>query len=272
MNREELRALSNDELFALALAEYADPQFEDNDSDNWVGGAIGELRVRGGTEIFRRATMLCSAEDAAAREVGLDVLGQLDCKKPDDERPHRSESVNVAAGLLDDPVPIVVRSAAWALSHLHTDTAIDLLIKLKNHPDAEVRKAVAVGLGGQESTLALRTLIELMTDATASVRDWSTFSLGTICDSDKPEIRSALRDRLTDEDDDVRAEALWGLVKRKEIDALRVILERLSSDEWVTGDWQAVQDALGSFTGGDTEELRAGIRGLIETTETDSVA
>jgi HEAT repeat protein len=63
------------------------------------------------------------------------------------------------------------------------------------------------------------------------VRDWATFGLGTQIDTDTPEIREALHQRLNDPDADTRAEAMVGLARRKDLSALEPILEGLSGDE-----------------------------------------
>ncbi len=270
MNRENLGAMSDGELFDLAIEEYADPETEDDDDEPSSPSPVSELQRRGGSEIFEEAKALCSSEDAPSREVGLDILAQLDFREPDEDRPHRSDSVEIAAGLLDDPAPYVVRSAAWALVHLKTEKAIGLLIGLKNHHDSDVRHAVAHGLAGQEGSLSVETLIALMSDNCDDVRDWATFSLGTLCEADSLEIRAALQERLSDRAQDVREEALWGLAKRKDKAALALLLERLSGESWLTADRAAAEDALELTKSVDLDELKEGIRELVKSHDSHS--
>ncbi len=262
--------MSDGELFDLAIEEYAEPETEDDDDEPSSPSPVSELQRRGGSRIFERAKTLCSSDDAPTREVGLDVLAQLDFTKPDEDRPHRSDSVEIAAGLLDDPALYVVRSAAWALVHLKTEKAIGLLIGLKNHNDSDVRQAVAHGLGGQEGPLAVETLIELMSDNCDDVRDWATFSLGTLCEADSLEIRAALQERLSDSAEDVRDEALWGLAKRKDRAALALLLVCLSGESWLTADRAAAEGALELTKSVDLDDLKEGIREKIKSHDSHS--
>lgn len=55
-----------------------------------------------------------------------------------------------------------------------------------------------------------------MQDSDADVRDWATFGLGVLGDSDSAEIRDALLIRIGDTDKDAREEATIGLSKRKD--------------------------------------------------------
>jgi HEAT repeat protein len=116
----------------------------------------------------------------------------------------------MAMRLLEDPEVMVVHSAAWALAHLGTSEAVAALLPLKHHPEPGVRHAVANGAVNGASPERILTLIELMADPDEGVRDWATFRLGSLCTEDSPEIREALRNRLTDSFEPARSEALWG--------------------------------------------------------------
>jgi len=263
VTRRKLESLSNGELFDLALKEYAG-----DDSDDFeFPSPVSELWRRGTTEIFVRARELCSSDIAAARELGIAVLAQLGIGEPDSGRPHMDESVEIALRLLGDSDPEVVQAAAWALTHLNTDEAVGSLIGLRTHLDPEVRRAVAYWRGGYEDFMSIATLLELMNDNTDLVRRWATFSLGTLCESDTPEIRSALRIRLTDAVEDVRDEALWGLAKRRDRNALKAVLNRISSDRWSSCDEDAAKDALGRIEACEIEQIRDGLRGLLDESE-----
>jgi HEAT repeat protein len=74
-------------------------------------------------------------------------------------------------------------------------------------------------------------LIQLSRDGDRDVRSWATFGLGSQIETDSPVIRTALIERLSDSDPEVRGEALVGLALRHEpsvVDALRA--------EWQHGD------------------------------------
>jgi HEAT repeat protein len=68
-----------------------------------------------------------------------------------------------------------------------------------------------------------------MQDPEPLVREWATFSL-SITEQDTPEIRSALLERLRDDDFQTRSEAAIGLANRKEPAAIDLLIEHLQSD------------------------------------------
>ncbi len=83
-----------------------------------------------------------------------------------------------------------------------------------------------------------------MEDVDDEVRNWATFGLGTQSVEDSPQIREALRNRLTDTFSDVRDEATWGLALRKDPIGVRMLLDRLESEAWIQGDKYAAADIL----------------------------
>ena len=137
------------------------------------------------------------------------------------------------------------------------------LLPLKHHSDSGVRTAVAYGVASSKGPAPVTTLIELMTDSDEDVRDWATFGLGSISAADSSEIRTALRDRFADPYEPVRSEAVWGLARRKDTDALRSLLERLEGKTWQSGDEMAAAEILNLEYGTPVEKLRDGVRGLI---------
>ncbi len=192
------------------------------------------------------------------------MLAQLAAGKPDRERPHLHESVALAIAHLNDPDLLVIHSAAWALAHLGTTDAIAALIQLQHHEDPGVRHAVAVALMGCGSSEAVQTLLELMQDANDGVRDWATFSLGqSLPQADSPKIRQALRERLEDSYPVVRSEAIWGLALRKDRLGLTLLLQRLESESWISGDEMAEQETLGVDNSTPPTELCAALRNLL---------
>ena len=80
------------------------------------------------------------------------------------------------------------------------------------------------------------TIIELMDDSDDNVRDWATFALGTQCSVNSPEILNALRKRLNDSYEMARNEAVWGLAQHKDPLGIKMLIERLEADEWMTGE------------------------------------
>jgi HEAT repeat protein len=87
---------------------------------------------------------------------------------------------------------------------------------------------VAFALGCFPSDpLSAETLLRLTQDTDEDVRDWATFGLGVLGNTDSDKIREALFRRLTDSDEDVREEAMVGLGKRKDRRVLSTLMTAL---------------------------------------------
>jgi len=218
--------IPTDELLERAVAAArGDPDYEGNER----GDTVGALFQRGGQAVFSAAAAWCRSPDALLRALGADVLGQLDWPK---KLPFARDSEPLLVGLLSDSDADVVYSALIALSHLRVGSTA-AIVPLASHPSAEVRYAVTFALGGREDALAQTTLIQLTVDSVARVRDWATFGIGILGELDGPEIRAALVARLTDDDDDVRGEAMHGLAERGDARAVPFILEELKQDKFL---------------------------------------
>lgn len=215
-----------DELFAAAVA--GDEK------------AVSQLRMDAREAVYLRAVSMCSSAVAAERVAGLVVLSQwgLCAQRFIEER--------VALGIVavEDSEIEVVRAGAWVLSHLDfsSETAERALLGLRDSPDAEVRLAVAHGLGMRAGVEGVETLVLLTRDLDDDVRDWATFGLVDMVDADTPEIREALRARLGDSFEDVRLEAIWALAKRRDAEGLAILQARLAGDDWVSGDRDVAED------------------------------
>jgi HEAT repeat protein len=203
---------TNEELLRAALTEEGEDPARD---------AIGVLHWRGSPDIFEATQQLCASADAHEREVGVDILGQLGYR--DDA--FQEEAVTILLGMLEhEQNPGVLGSIAAALGHRKDPRAIEPLTRLKSHPVEDVRFGVVLGLLTHEDEQAINTLIELSTDVASDVRDWATFGLGSMIESDTPEIRAALMARTTDEDGDTVGEAMVGLARRHDERVVDVIL------------------------------------------------
>jgi len=75
----------------------------------------------------------------------------------------------------------------------------------------------------------------LSKDQDRDVRDWATFALGSQTDLDTSELREALRTRLSDDDPEVRGEAMVGLSRRHDEHLKNAVLDELSGE--FHGDW-----------------------------------
>lgn len=194
-----------------------------------VWSPIGILKWRGTREIFEAARGLCDSECPCERDLGATILGELGLPT----RAFPDESVAILNRMLDSEEDEEVLGAiAFAMGHLRHEGAVASLVKRKNHPSADVRYAVVFGLLTHETDPAITALIELSTDEDDDVRDWAAFGLGSQIDTDTPAIREALIQRLADPHDDTRAEALVGLARRHDERVVEPLIEELAG-EWV---------------------------------------
>ena len=225
-----LKNLSLDALFDLALGS-------DEESDEYWR-AVTELWRRGDRATFERACSLTQEAAEPARIVGVDVLAQLG-----EGRPFRSEAVPLLESLASPKESAaLVDAAITALSHHGERSSEPVVLAHVEHPDADVRFAVAFALPDVCEDPPTRSVVDalfaLMEDEDAHVRDWATFGLGTRLDVDTPEIRDALFARIDDEgeDGDVGGEALRGLAVRKDPRAIAPLLEWLAMRDPDPGD------------------------------------
>lgn len=195
--------------------------------DDALWDIIPVLHYRGTREVLEAGQRLCRSSCPQERELGAHVLAQLGV----DERAFPDESIRTLLGLLrDDEEPRVLEAALVALSHNGDARIVPAAAHFKSHADADVRYGVVLAVSRCDDSLAIATLIELTHDPEQEVRDWATFGIGSMIDVDTPEIRAALWERVTDEDDVVRGEALVGLAKRGDRRIVAPLLAELTSD------------------------------------------
>jgi HEAT repeat protein len=221
----DLETTDIDDLVARALA------VEDREDDAYAE-LVGALQRRGDRATFERAVALCRDPSDWARRLGVDVLGQLG-------RERGTEYV-------EDSLPVVIalcgpggsadllRDALLALGQLGEPRGIDAALAHVGHADADVRFGVIHALGGmggeRPAPAVVEAAIELTRDPDRDVRNWATFVLGLGFEVDTPGLRDALAARIAD-DADTRAEALAGLVARRDPRAADPVV-----------DWFAVSD------------------------------
>jgi len=232
------------ELFEVALRS----QDEDLRWD-----AVAALHWRGSREIFDGAAELCKSKNAAERALGADILGQLGVP----ERAFPDESFAAILNLLSDTSDEVLFSAILALQHVDSRRAASHIIPFRNHGNDNVRYAVAFALGGVGDQGAINALVGLASDRDAEVRNWATFGLGQQCDADSQQIREALADRLDDQDQDVRYEAICGLARRRDVRMAGFLKTLLHEDPDDIFAREAAARLLGMESSGDmsTSEL-----------------
>jgi HEAT repeat protein len=145
------------------------------------------------------------------------------------------ESVDVLLHLLDDSDSGVVAHAATALGFRNHPRTIPRLLRPLSDMDAHVRLGVVHGLSNHNDLDAVGGLIRLTVDDDRDVRDWATFGLGTLTDVDTPELRDALLARISEDDAEIRGEALIGLTHRHHPNALALVRDELNRP--FRGDW-----------------------------------
>jgi HEAT repeat protein len=157
------------------------------------------------------------------------VLGQLGKTANHSSNTFPEESYSVITELVQrETEPRALAAGIAALGHLDNPLAIPLITSFSSHPSTEVRFGVAFALGCfPNDHLSAETLLRLTQDTDEDVRDWATFGLGVLGDTDSDQIREALVRRLTDSDEDVREEAMVGLGKRKDQRVLSTLLMHL---------------------------------------------
>src|SRR5690348_6201086 len=118
-----------------------------------------------------------------------------------------------------------------------------------------------------DDPVAVATLIGLTRDPDDHNRDWATFALGQQIELNTPEIRDALADRLSDEDEVTRAEARVGLARCKDARVVEPLREELASGEPFDLDIEAATLIGDSRLHADLVALREGWAGNAEDLE-----
>ncbi|MFB7361881.1 ankyrin repeat domain-containing protein [Streptomyces hydrogenans] len=211
------RTTPHEELAARAL-RCGDPELDD-----WTTAVAG-LAGRADEETFVAAAAWCAYREPLRQALGARVLGALPGFAAS-AVPVLRRLAAEAAGPAREPVLSVVT----ALGACAEPAAVPELLTAADHPDPEVRRAVAGALAGivpAGDMAALGVLLRLSRDGDARVRDWAVLALAELPD-DTPLVREALAERLTDPDPETAAEAARGLAIRQDpraVDALAAVL------------------------------------------------
>ncbi len=229
MNTAEVEALLAQTLLGDCEAE-----------DAWA--AVDALRSDGSRKIFEHAAAWCVSEDPLKRARGAAILCQLrrarapgvEWNPGNTEWMFRDESYLLVTKMLENEQdPMVLDSAISALGHLYEAEAAPLILRYQDHPDRDVRFAVAFALGCfPNDPQSVRGLLKLTSDADEDVRDWAVFGLGVQGDVDSPEIREALLRCLDDANENAREEAALGLGKRHDQRLVPKLLAMLDQPEF----------------------------------------
>jgi len=192
--------------------------------------SLALVHYRGGVEEFQLGKTYLNSNDPIDRGVGADILGQLGWR----DKTFLDVSVDLLISALQDKVDNVVYCACVALGHRCDAKAIAHVIKFAQSPSKEIRNGVVFALLGQESSEAIDVMLLLACDEDVDTRNWAMFGLGTQIEIDSPEIRLALLKGTSDEDSEIRGEALVGLANRKDSSAIELLLNEWKNFEDVS--------------------------------------
>jgi HEAT repeat protein len=218
--------MMNDDLTTLAERavgeERAQPELIDDGHDWPTAEEIGSSE-----HAARVAQLLIESPDPAALSAAAHVLGTMVNGHPE----HAVQATHTLSRLLAEAQhPHLEWSIADALRLAWHASAVEPLLRLEGSASANVRRSVAEGLGSAMSDqvvpAGVEALVRLSQDPDESVRDWATFSLAQLGD-DSPAVRAALRAGADDPDYDTRCEALLGLARRRDRDAVERVATEL---------------------------------------------
>ena len=227
------------------------------------------LHTRGGRDVFKLALEALNGPDGLYRRAGADVLSQLGYKE---DKPFTDETIpHLLDRLRDSTEPEALVGILGALGHLgfgygeafdeNRRIALPWLRQLRTHYDDAVREALVAALnsavnGPDELSIeAALLLCELTRDQARDVRDWATFwleELPTMFDLDLPEVRRALWQRVTDEDQEIRVQAISGLANHGDRSVIPILIKEieLEAKDVETNDglvWLNVFEAAKTF-------------------------
>ncbi len=241
-----------------SVSDLFEAVFDADDEAAW--NAVAALTWRGSEDVRDRAIDLTLSDDPVARGRGANILGELGIP----ERTYPEACFSAVLPLLADTVEAVVVDAVFALPKIDQLRAIAHIIPFAEHDAADVRHAVAFGLCGAETAAALQTLLKLMDDCDADVRDWATFGIGAQSDANSEQVRTALAKALSDENIDVRYEGIIGLARRRDVRSVPYLIPLLEEEPDDIFAREAAAELLGidEDTAVTTADLIGGLRSL----------
>lgn len=224
---------SNDKLFERLQKNKSNKGYWDN---------IWELRKRSTMSVFEKCWELVHSNIPKDRIIGFDVLAQLGVSS----RPFCKESVKLFFEILEYEKDYkVISSILFAIGHNNENLnqkQINQLILYKTNKDSFIRYALVSSLLGLENYQAIQTLIELSSDKVPSIRDWATFGIGSMIETDHEEIRKALWKRTNDKNQNIKLEAIVGLAHRKDENVKNIIERELINGEYGTLLFESIEE------------------------------
>ncbi|MHA3789967.1 hypothetical protein ACX0HA_17300, partial [Flavobacterium hauense] len=154
-----------------------------NKSETSYWDTIGELRSRPYTAVFERCTELIKADNPKYRKAGINVLAQLGTSP----RPFLKESIKLFLNILETEKDTdVLFSLLFAIGHNNDCLTTFQVNKICSFTDEPLKESLTFALLGVDTDIAVETLIRLSGDASANIRNWATFGLGSQTEKDSP--------------------------------------------------------------------------------------
>lgn len=227
---------SNETLFNHLLKNKTKKTYWDN---------IRELRKRGTESLFSKCVVLTDSDVEKERIIGVDILSQLSTST--EIKPFSKRILTHLIDLLYTEKSVLVLDSILAgIGHNNENLVLEKDIKLvanfKKSKYSNIRQSVIFALLGIRNTIAIETLIDLSKDRNDNVRSWAVFGLGSRIDTDSPQIRKALYDRIQDKHQETRYEAIVGLSIRKDHRVKDIIKQELLSDSYGSLLFEAIEE------------------------------
>ena len=222
MTRKELEKLTTKQLILKAYHK---------ENDDTYMEYIHILRLRGNDEVFQLTKKFTYSRDNIYRQIVASILSQFGYKT----KLHKGESVYLLSKLLNDKNEDVVCTTIYAFGHRKCTRYADKLASFVRSNSLQIKEALSFTLGGYENQKCIDALMILMQDENYDVRNWSTFSLAQITETNTQSICDALFKNLSDAESEVRGEALLGLALRKDERVKDAIIEDLQKPFY--GSW-----------------------------------
>lgn len=241
----KVKNLSTKKLFSILLENNFKREEID---DEWLlkYDCTEELQKRPTKEVFEKALELTKSIIFEEKSIGIKILSQLG----EPPKPFFNETINRFFEMLDkeENEKIILdileevhhlsfnleNSPEWAYmegKHTFTSSHINVLGKLKNHPNSAIRQGIANRLLGNSKKEAIDLLIHLMDDENDEVRLTATYT--GACpfpfENMSDEMIEALHKRTDDKMGRIRAEAINTLAAYNDKRAKKALINEIKN-------------------------------------------
>jgi len=214
----------------LSILQLIHKAYKEED-DNAYMEYIHAIRKRANTQTLEIVRSMVYSKDHIKRDMAASILSQIAYPS----KSFKGEAVYLLGRLLDDKHKDVITSAIYGFGHRRCTRFANKIASLGNTESLQIKEALSFTLGWYENQESIYTLIRLMQDENDDVRNWATFSLAQINESNTQTIRDALFHNLSDQVLEIRGEALLGLARRKDERVKDAILDDLQKPFY--GSW-----------------------------------